>query len=144
MASFLFNGVRKHPELQVVGEVSDGVEAIEKAKELKPDLILLDIGLPTLNGIAAAQLIREFFPECKILIVSENRSTDIVEKALRSGAGGYVLKSDVGSELLPAIEAVLEGKRFISASLAGQFVVAATLTTTQMLSWIITLISGTH
>lgn len=121
---FYSTALQKRPELQVIAEVSDGLEAVEKAKELKPDLILLDVGLPTLNGIEAAQRIREFSSDCKILFVSENRSTDIVEKALSSGAGGYVLKSDVGSELLPAVMAVLEGKRFVSTSLCLQGVVA--------------------
>jgi len=75
--------------------------------------------------------------------VSENRSVDVAEEALSNGAGGYVIKSDAGSELLPAIKAVLEGKRFISASLAGHFLVATSLSTTQtMLSWMMTLMSG--
>ena len=70
------------PELQVIGEVSDGLEAVKKAQELQPDLIVLDIGLPTLNGIEAARRIREVSPEAKILFVSENRSWDITEEAL--------------------------------------------------------------
>ena len=103
----------------------------------------MDIGLPTLNGIEAARRITEVSPASKILFVSENRSPDIAEKALSNGAGGYVVKSDAAGELLPAIKAVLEGKRFISASLAGHFLVATTLTTTQtMLSWMVTLVSG--
>jgi len=117
---FFSTTLQKRPELQVVGEVSDGLEAIGKASELKPDLILLDIGLPTLNGIEAARRIREISPASKILFVSENRSFDIVEKAFGTGAGGYVVKSDAGSELLPAVEAVLQGERFVSASLAGR------------------------
>jgi CheY-like chemotaxis protein len=80
---------------------------------------LLDIGLPTLNGIEAARRIRELSPKSKILFLSENRSWDIAEEALRTGAGGYVVKSDAVSELLLAVEAVLKGKRFVSASLAG-------------------------
>jgi DNA-binding NarL/FixJ family response regulator len=128
-------------QLQIVGEVPDGDEAIQKAEELKPDLILLDISLPTLNGIEAARRIRQVSPDSKILFVSENRSPDIAEEALSTGAGGYVVKSDGASELLPAIKTVLEGKRFISASLAGQFLVATGLAS-QTISWIITLISG--
>jgi len=105
--------------MQIIGEAVDGLEAIQKAQQLKPDLILLDIGLPTLNGIETARRIRELSPKSKILFVSENRSGDIVEEALRTGAGGYVVKSDAAGELLPAVEAVLKGKRFVSASLAG-------------------------
>jgi DNA-binding NarL/FixJ family response regulator len=129
--------------LQIVGEGVDGSEAIEKAEELQPDLVLLDIGLPTLNGIEAARRIRKVSPTAKILFVSENRSPEIAQAALGTGAGGYVVKSDAASELLAAVKAVLKGKQFISASLAGHFLVAATLaTTTQAISWVVTLVSG--
>ena len=107
----------KHSGLQVIAEVSDGLEAVQKAQELQPDLVLLDIGLPTLNGFEAAHRIQVVSPGSKILFVSENRSVDLVEKALNGGAGGYVVKSDAGSDLLPAVEAVLQGKRFVSARL---------------------------
>jgi DNA-binding NarL/FixJ family response regulator len=135
--------LQKQTELQVIGEVSDGLEAVQQAEELQPDLILLDIGLPTLNGIEAARRIRKVSPASRILFVSENRSADIAEEALSTGASGYVVKSDARSELLPAVKAVLEGKRFISASLASHFLVATTLSTTQTtLSWMVMLISG--
>jgi DNA-binding NarL/FixJ family response regulator len=111
--------LQKQPTLQVIGEAVDGLEAVQKAQQLQPDLILLDIGLPTLNGIEAARRIRELSPKSKILFLSENRSWDIAEEALRTGAGGYVVKSDAEGELLPAVNAVLGGKRFVSASLAG-------------------------
>jgi DNA-binding NarL/FixJ family response regulator len=117
---FFSTTLEEEPELQVIGQVSDGLEAVRQAQQLQPDLILLDIGLPTLNGIEAARRIRDVSPTSKILFVSENRSLDIVEKALSTGAGGYVVKSDAGSELLPAVEAVLQGKRFVSASLRGR------------------------
>jgi DNA-binding NarL/FixJ family response regulator len=140
---FVSTTLRKQPELEVVAQVSDGLEAVQQAERLQPDIILLDIGLPTLNGIEAARRIREVSPTSKILFVSENRSPDIAEEALSTGAGGYVVKSEAGSELLPAVKAVLEGKRFISASLAGHFLVATTLSTTQtMLSGMVMLISG--
>ena len=128
-------------ELQIIGECSDGDEAIQKADELKPDLILLDISLPTLNGIEAARRIRQVSPNSKILFVTENRSPDIAEEALSTGATGYVVKSDGARELLPAIKAVLEGKRFISAGLAGHFLIATGLAS-QTISWVVTLISG--
>lgn len=111
--------LQKQHGLHVIGEVSDGLEAVQKAEELQPDLILLDIGLPTLNGIEAARRIRKVSPGSKILFVSENRSADVAEKALSTGAGGYVVKSEAGRELLPAVKAVLKGERFLSASLAG-------------------------
>jgi DNA-binding NarL/FixJ family response regulator len=109
----------RKPELQIIGELSDGLEAVLRARELQPNLILLDISLPTLNGIEAARQIREQSPESKILFLSENRSRDIVAEALHTGGGGYVLKSDAGNELLPAVEAVLQGKQFVSSSLSG-------------------------
>src|SRR5439155_862233 len=88
-----------------------GLEAVRKAQQLHPDLILLDIGLPSLNGIEAARRIRELSPKSKILFISENRSWDIAEEALRIGAGGYVVKSDAAGELLPAVEAVLRDRK---------------------------------
>jgi DNA-binding NarL/FixJ family response regulator len=118
--------VGKQPGLQVISEVSDGLEAVQRAEELQPDLILLDIGLPTLNGIEAARRIREVSPASKILFVSENRDWDIAKEALSTGAGGYVVKSDAASELLPAVKAVLEGKRFVSTSLATHNLVTST------------------
>jgi DNA-binding NarL/FixJ family response regulator len=130
-----------HDELQIVEEASDGDEAIQKAEELKPDLILLDISLPTLNGIEAARRIQQVSPNSKIIFVTENRSPDIAEEALSTGAGGYVVKSDGVSELLPAIKAVLEGKRYICARLAGHFLVTTGFAS-QTISWIVTLISG--
>ena len=116
---FFSTTLQKQPELQVIGEAVDGLEAVQKAQQLQPDLILLDIGLPTLNGIEAARRIREISPNSRILFVSDNRSWDIAEEALRTGAAGYVVKSHAASELLPAVAAVLKGKRFVSASLAG-------------------------
>jgi DNA-binding NarL/FixJ family response regulator len=105
--------VRELPELQIVCEVSDGVEAVQKAVELKPDLIVLDIGLPSLNGIEAARRIRQLSPSSKIIFLSQDNSLDVVEVALSTGAQGYVYKTDVRSDLLPTIEAVLRGKQSV-------------------------------
>jgi DNA-binding NarL/FixJ family response regulator len=112
--------LREKPELKIVCEVSDGLEAVQKARELQPDLILLDIGLPTLSGMEAARQIRTVAPKAKILFVSENYSIDIARGTLNAGGCGYVIKSDAGSELLAAVEAVFLGKQFVSARLAGQ------------------------
>lgn len=108
-----------YDKLQVIGEVSDGLEAVEKARQLQPDLILLDIGLPHLNGIEAARRIREVSPRSKILFVSENRAWEVAEEALCVGTSGYVVKSGAASELLTAISTILEGKQFLSPSLSG-------------------------
>ncbi|HET9130292.1 MAG TPA: response regulator transcription factor [Terriglobia bacterium] len=114
---FTCSKLQEQGDMQVVGRVSDGLDAVRKAGELKPDLILLDIGLPTLNGIEAARRIRDVSFRSQVLFVSENRCPEVVEEALSTGAVGYVFKSDAGRELLPAVESVLEGKRFVSSSL---------------------------
>jgi DNA-binding NarL/FixJ family response regulator len=99
--------------------VSNGLEAVQEAEELKPDLILLDIGLPKLNGIEAARRIRQLSPSSKIIFLSLYDSLDIVQAALGTGALGYVVKTDAQRELLPAVDAVLQGKQFVSSSLKG-------------------------
>jgi DNA-binding NarL/FixJ family response regulator len=106
-------------ELQIVGEAADGLEAVQKAEELQPDLIVLDLGLPILNGIEAARRICKLSPKSKILVVTQESSSDVVEEAFRSGAVGYVVKSHVGSELLAAVEEVCQGRQFISGGLSG-------------------------
>src|SRR5690242_17151035 len=104
-------------EFRIVGEALDGMEAIQKAKDLQPDLILLDIGLPKLNGIVAAGQIRIFAPAAKLLFVSLESSSAIVKEALRLGARGYITKLRAQADLIPAIEAVLEGRHFVSSDL---------------------------
>ena len=111
-------GVLKgRPELQVICEASDGEEAVLKARELQPDLILMDIGLPKLNGIEAARRILRSSPQSKILFVSQESSVEVVQAALDTGACGYLAKADAGSELLGAVDSVLRSCRFVSARL---------------------------
>jgi DNA-binding NarL/FixJ family response regulator len=116
LVRFLF---QIRPEWQVICEVSDGSEAVKQAGELKPDLILLDIGLPKLNGIEAARRIRQLSPNSKILFLSMENSLEVVEVALGTGALGYVCKADAQSDLLPAVETVLRGDPFVSRSIKG-------------------------
>ncbi|HET7106866.1 MAG TPA: response regulator transcription factor [Candidatus Acidoferrum sp.] len=111
---FICFALREKLDWRVIGEVSDGLEAVQKAAELKPDLILLDIGLPTLNGIEAARQIRKFSPESKIIFVSQESSADVVEEALSTGACGYVVKTDVASQLLAVVETIVSGERFVN------------------------------
>ena len=103
-------------DFQVVGKASDGLEAIQKAEELQPDLILLDIGLPNLNGIEVARRLRKTAPHIKILFVSQESSIEIVQETLDLGALGYVHKSQVQSDLVLAIESVLDGRQFVSSA----------------------------
>jgi DNA-binding NarL/FixJ family response regulator len=107
------------PQWQIIAEVSDGSEAVQKAADLKPDLIVLDVGLPNLNGIDAARRIRHLSPNSTIVFLSQNNDPDVVRAALSLGALGYVHKTDVRSDLLPAIEAVLLGRQFVSSSIKG-------------------------
>jgi DNA-binding NarL/FixJ family response regulator len=100
--------------LQIVGEVSDGLEAIQKAVELHPDLIVLDIGLPSLNGIETARQIRKLVPESKIIFLTQESSPDVVQEALSLGARGYVAKTKAHVDLFAAVEAVLSGITFVS------------------------------
>jgi DNA-binding NarL/FixJ family response regulator len=116
---FVSSTLGKRRELQIVGEASDGLAAVKKAQELQPDLILLDIGLPTINGIEAARQIRELAPKSKILFATENHSWAIAQEALSTGAYGFLVKSDAARELMPAVEAVLQDKLFVSRRLAG-------------------------
>ncbi len=109
----------KRPNLQVVGEASDGIEAVSKAAELNPDLILLDIDLPRLDGIEAARQIRGLAPKSKTIFLSAETSADSVQAAMNVGAWGYVLKLNVGTELLFAVHEVLLGRQFVSTELSG-------------------------
>jgi len=108
------------PDIQTVGRLSDGLEAVAQAKELQPDLILLDIGLPGINGLEAARRIRQVCPNTKILFVTQEASGDLVQEAFTIGASGYVVKTDAGSELLEAIGTVLRGERFLSRTVARE------------------------
>ena len=113
---FVVELLGKKPELQVVGEASDGLEAIQKAVELRPDLILLDIGLPSLNGIEVARQMRSLVPESKIIFLTQETSADVVQEALSLGARGYVSKNMVPADLFAALETVLSGMTFVSNS----------------------------
>jgi DNA-binding NarL/FixJ family response regulator len=111
--------LKENPDWEIVCEAADGLEAVQKAEEFQPDLILLDISLPGLNGIEAAGSIHKIAPDSKILFVSENRDSDIAAAALDAGGNGYLVKSDGATELLVAVETVLHGKRFISSTFIG-------------------------
>ena len=111
---FVASLLRENPDWEIVSEASDGLEAVQKAEELQPDLVVLDIGLPKLNGIEAATSIRKVAPGSKILFLSENRFSDVAAAAMSAGGNGYVVKSDGADELLVAVEAILQGKRFVS------------------------------
>ena len=111
---FLQAALQKRPEFRAIWQAADGLEAVQQAEALQPDLILLDIGLPRLNGIEAARRIQKVSPNSKILFVSQEFSELVVEQMLLLGAHGYLWKSDAVGELLPAVDEVLHGRQFIS------------------------------
>jgi CheY-like chemotaxis protein len=107
------------PDVQIIGEAADGLVAVDKAIELRPDLILLDVGLPGQNGIEAARRIVQIAPNSKILFLSQESSRDIVRAALSAGAMGYVVKIDAAKDLMSAVHAVMRGKRFVGSRFAA-------------------------
>jgi len=117
--SFISSTLERQPRLCIVGQAADGLEALRMIEDLLPDLIVLDIGLPEMNGLEVASRVSQLSPDSKTLMVSETRAPEIAEEAFRRGALGYVVKSAAGGELLPAVDAVLQGMRFIGSELTG-------------------------
>jgi len=110
--------LEKSEGLQLVGEARDGLEVVHKAIELKPDLVLLTLGLPKLNGIQAAKQIRKAIPGVKLLFATQNIDQDMAE-ALNNVAHGYIWKMDAHRDLLPAIRTIRQGKKFIGGGMKG-------------------------
>jgi len=116
---FITSLLLEKSELQVIYEAADGLEAVRGAQELNPDLILMDIGLPGLNGIEAARQILEHAPASRVVFLTQESSAEVVREALGIGALGYVHKPRAGVDLVPAMVAALEGKQFVSGGLEG-------------------------
>jgi DNA-binding NarL/FixJ family response regulator len=95
-----------HPEWEIVDEAADGVEAVAKAKSLRPDVVVLDITMPNMSGLEACRLIRRTAPSSEVLIVTQHDSPHMLREALEAGARGYVVKSNAARDLLAAVEAV--------------------------------------
>jgi DNA-binding NarL/FixJ family response regulator len=122
---YVLQKLRENRNVEIIGVVSDGLEAVLKSEELRPDLILLDIGIPRLDGVKAAQRIRKVAPNSKILFLSQELDPDMARAALAAGGDGYLVKSDAESELFVAVQAIMSGKRFVSRRLAGHTLAAA-------------------
>jgi DNA-binding NarL/FixJ family response regulator len=106
--------LERRPQLKVVDEASEGLQAIEKARQYKPDLILMDVGLPRLNGIEAARQIRKESPHSRILFLSQDNAPELIAAAMEAGGSGYVSKSEAEADLLDAIDAVLRGGQYFN------------------------------
>jgi DNA-binding NarL/FixJ family response regulator len=117
---------------QVIGEASDGFNAIRKAEELQPDLMVLDIGLAALNGIEVARRIRKLCPDCKILFLTQESSVEVAQETFELGASAYIVKAHAGSELSAAVEAVCRGRRFVSKGLSSHNLADAINTSIQV------------
>jgi DNA-binding NarL/FixJ family response regulator len=117
---FVSSMLRAEPSFEVVFEASDGLQAVQAAQDLQPTIVLLDIGLPGLNGIQAGEWIRTVAPDTKIVFLSQETDADIVRATLELGALGYVLKFDAARELIAAIHSVVRGERFVSRSMTGR------------------------
>jgi DNA-binding NarL/FixJ family response regulator len=116
---FVSSTLQKDESLEIVGMASDGFEAVQKAIELKPDLVLLSLGLPKLNGLEAAKRISEAVPGVKLLFATQNTDPEVMTGALSNGAHGYLWKMDASRELLPAIRAIRRGDKFIGSGMKG-------------------------
>ena len=106
-------------ELRIIAVANNGLEGLEKAIELRPDLILMDLNMPIMNGLEATRRIREASPNSRVLFVTENCSLDLVSAAFQAGACGYILKSDSAVDLVPGIQAIFQNRQFVSSSLRG-------------------------
>jgi DNA-binding NarL/FixJ family response regulator len=107
--------------MEVVGAVGNGEEAVEAARRLKPDVTLMDLVLPTLNGIDATRRIVEEQPQARVVVLSASKSAELVYRALRAGACGYVLKSAMAAELVVALQCAQAGRQFVSSAIEGVF-----------------------
>jgi len=109
-----------HPDIEVVGEAEDGLEALVKAQELRPDLILMDVTMPGCDGLEATQLIKQALPDVKIVMLTVHDEDDKLFAAIRSGAVGYLLKSTASKVLMPMLQGVMRGEAAISGATAAR------------------------
>jgi DNA-binding NarL/FixJ family response regulator len=114
--------LRMHDEIEIAGEASNGIEAIQKARELRPDIILMDISMPELGGIEATLEIKKTMPEIKILILTQYDDKAYVSRLLKAGVSGYILKHAVGTDLIAAIKAVAQGESYLHSSIASKVI----------------------
>ena len=112
--------IQSHSNYDVCGEAVDGQDAVEKAQELNPDVIVMDVSMPRLNGLEATHLIRAALPDSEILILSQHDSPEMVRQAFKAGARGYVVKSSIARDLLAALECVGRRQPFFERAMSEQ------------------------
>lgn len=116
-SAYVSGFLTRDPRVHVIGQVRDGLEAIQSTTELLPDVILLDIGLPRMNGLQVARTILHSVPKCRIIFLTQEGSPEFVEAAFDLGAAGYVLKTRVNEDLWPAVIHVCEGRQYLGSGL---------------------------
>jgi DNA-binding NarL/FixJ family response regulator len=106
--------LQAHHDWEICAEAADGREAVEKAARLKPDIVILDVGMPNLNGLAATRLLIDHDPHCKVIVLTVTDADQVIREALDAGARGFVLKSDAGRDLVSAVEALERNRMFFT------------------------------
>ncbi len=110
--------LKNYDEFEVVGQSADGAAAVKLAKDLQPDVVIMDLSMPVLNGLEATYQINRDVPESKVLILSQHENEEYVIEVLKAGASGYILKSSVSEELVNAINRIIKGEKFFSSSIS--------------------------
>jgi DNA-binding NarL/FixJ family response regulator len=113
---YVFSMLQEQANVQIIGEAQDGLQAVQQAEALQPDVVVLDIGLPGISGIEAARQIGKTSQKARIIFLTQESSPEVVQEALTLGAWAYIIKAEAGAELLPAVEAVSRGEKFVNES----------------------------
>lgn len=116
---YILKTLAAESDLKIVGHAVDGFEAVQKASELRPDVVVMDLSLPGINGLDATRRIRMVSPDSKVLFFSGHAARDLVAAAFEAGGSGYILKSDAAFDLVPGIRAIWENRQYVSRSLGG-------------------------
>ena len=113
---YVFSMLQEQANVQIIGEAEDGLQAVKQAEDLQPDVVVLDIGLPGISGIEAARQIGKNAQKARIIFLTQESSSEVVQEALSLGAWAFIIKAEAGTELLPAVEAVSRGEKFMNGS----------------------------